>query len=301
MAQALTLYATEHAPTVKAPERIGYAIPPLVAFWGELPVSAITPATCRAYGRQRVKVIRRDPETRLPVETAPASPGTIRKELGILAAAIAWCAENGRLVNAPKVHLPEKPEPRDRWLTRAEAARLIRTAWRNPEWRHVARFVLVALYTGTRKAAVLRLRFMANTSGGHVDTAAGMLYRRARGQAETKKRQPPIRVAPRLLAHLRRWERLGARWVVSFRGQGVASIKTAWARIVAEAGLSDVTPHTLRHTAITWAMQTGAVSIHEAAGYFGVTPDTLQRVYAHHHPDHQQDAVAAVGRGGRKL
>ena len=301
MAQALTIYATEHVPSVKAPERIGYAIPPLVAFWGELPVSAITKATCRAYRRQRVKVIRRDPETGARLETAPASTGTVRKELGILSTALSYCVEEGRLLSAPKVHLPEKPQPRDRWLTRDEAARLVWTAWRHPETRHLARFILVALYTGTRKTAILRLRFMANTSGGYVDTTAGRLFRRATEQAETKKRQPPIPITPRLLAHLRRWERQGARWVISYRGQGVASIKTAWRRIATEAGLKDVVPHTLRHTAITWMMQTGAVEIHQAAGYFGITSDTLERVYAHHHPDHQADAVAAAGRGGRKL
>ncbi|MGI9366831.1 MAG: tyrosine-type recombinase/integrase, partial [Rhizobiaceae bacterium] len=121
-------------------------------------------------------------------------------------------------------------------------------------------------------------------------------------QVETKKRQPSIRITPRLLSHLRRWERDSSRWVIEFRGQGVGSIKTAWKSVVTEAGLAGkgVTPHTLRHTAITWAMQAG-VDIYEAAGYFGVDIETMFKVYAHPHPDHQSNAVAAVGRGGRKL
>jgi len=302
VAEVLSIYASEHAPTVVDPARIAYAIEPLVRFWGDLPVSAIKRETCRAYGRQRRKVTKRDPKTKEVLETAPVSVGTIRKELGTLAAGVGYCASEGYLVNPPTVHLPTKPQPKDRWLTRGEAARLLWAAWRNPEAKHIARFILIGLYTGTRKTAILRLRFMPNTTGGHVDTLNGQMYRRGSAQLETKKRQPPIRIAPRLLAHLRRWESRQDRWVIEFRGQGVGSIKTAWATAVRDAGLSNtgVTPHTLRHTAITWTMQAGG-DIYEAAGYFGVSIETMFKVYAHHHPDHQSDAVAAVGRGGRKL
>lgn len=33
----------------------------------------------------------------------------------------------------------QKPAPRERWLTRDEAARLLRAAWRAPRGRHLAR------------------------------------------------------------------------------------------------------------------------------------------------------------------
>ena len=67
-----------------------------------------------------------------------------------------------------------------------EAARLLWAAYRNPKARHLARFILVALYTGTRSEAILRLRFMPHTAGGHVDTEAGRIYRRGAGQTETR-------------------------------------------------------------------------------------------------------------------
>src|SRR5262249_31707919 len=64
-----------------------------------------------------------------------------------------------------EVWLPPERPPRERWLTRSEAARLIWSAWRYREVQlgnkterrsrqHVARFILVALYTGTRASAV---------------------------------------------------------------------------------------------------------------------------------------------------
>lgn len=299
IAEALNTYGEEHAPNVRDPARIGYAIEALVNWWGDRPVSTITRETCRAYGRDRRKVSQRHPETGEPLEYQQCAPGTIRKELGVLSAALAYCRDEGRLLTPPKVHLPERPAPRERWLTRQEAARMLWAAYRHPETKHIARFILVAIYTGTRKTAILKLRFMPNLSGGYVDTASARLYRRPAGQIETKKKTPPIPIAPRLSAHLRRWERQGARHVVSFEGQGVSSIKTAWASVVRRSGLQDVTPHTLRHTAITWACQSGMAELWELSGYFGLSMETMNKIYAHHHPDYQQNAVAAVG--GRKL
>ena len=303
IARVLTIYAEEHAPHVHDPARIAYAITPLVRHFGDLPLSAITRETCRGYARGRFKATKSNPETGETLEISPIAAGTIRKELGVLAAAVNYCKEEGYVLNPPKVHLPPKPGHKDRWLTRSEAARLLWAAWRNPASKHLASFILIGLYTGTRKTAILRLRFMPNLSGGHVDTSHGLMYRKSAAQAATNKRQPPVKIAPRLLAHLRCGERKGkGRHVVEFDGQGVGSIKTAWATAVRAAGLrgTGLVPHTLRHTAITWAMQAGG-DIYEASGYFGVSMETMFKVYAHHHPDYQKNAVAAIGRGGRKL
>ena len=244
-------------------------------------LSDITGAVCRRYGKARDR-----------------APGTVRKELGTLAAAINHCHAEGYITAAPRVRLPAKPAPRDRWLTRDEAAKLVWAAYRNPKARHLARFVLVALYTGTRSDAILRLQFMPNTVGGWVDTEKGVLYRRGAGEVETKKRTPPVPVPRPLLAHLRRWERQGARFVVEAewnRGERVASLKTAWRTALAASGIDHCTKHDMRHSAITWAMQNGADRWH-AAGFFGLTVDVLESVYGHHHPDHMRSAVEAMGR-----
>ena len=216
----LKIYGEERAHQVKDPERIGYAISALVPILGYLPVGSINGAVCRRYAEARGK-----------------KTGTIRKELGTLQAAINYCHAEGYLTAAPRVTLPAKPPPRDRWLMRNEVARLLWAAYRNPRAKHLVPFILVAVYTGTRSEAVLNLRFMPHTGGGHVDTETGMMYRRAAGQAETKKRQPPIPIPPRLLAHLRRWERNGAKYVVEVDGQRVASVKHAWSTALKKTGI----------------------------------------------------------------
>lgn len=300
VSEALAIYGTEHAPHVADPVRIAYAIEALDAFWGGLPVSAVTPATCRRYGKTRVKPGRRDPRSKEVLEWLPVAPGTIRRELGALRAALTHCQREGHLTSAPSVKLPERPPAKERWITTEEAARLVRAAWRNPQSRHLARFILIGLYTGTRKAAILNLQYQPNTSGGWIDLERGHIHRRGSAQRETKKRQPPAPIPAPLLAHLRRWARSGDRYVVSEGGARIGSIKTAWRRACREAGFDDVTPHTLRHTAITWAMQRGS-QLWAAAGLFGVSVQTLERTYGHQHPDHMKSAVEAMARRPSKL
>ena len=81
---------------------------------------------------------------------------------------------------------------------------------------------------------------------------------------------------------------------VEWNGEPVRSVKTAFGSAVKQAGLpGKVTPHTLRHTAATWLMQRG-VSIWEAAGFLGMSPETLTNVYGHHHPEHLRGAATAI-------
>jgi len=155
----------------------------------------------------------------------------------VLQAAVNHCHAQGYLLTPIKVTLPPMPAPRDHWLTRDEAARLLRAAYRNPKARHLARFILVALYTGTRSNPIRRMQYMPNTSGGWVDTKRGVMYRRAAGESESKKRTPPVPIPRPLLAHLHRWKRQGARYVVEVGGQRVGCLKTAWRTALEEAGI----------------------------------------------------------------
>lgn len=111
----------------------------------------------------------------------------------------------------------------------------------------------------------------------------------------TRKRRSPARLPRQIIAHARRWKRAGATWAVEWRGNRVGSIRSAWRRATADAGLDGITPHTLKHTAITWAISRG-VSIADAAGYFATSAETIERVYWHLSPHFQAGAVAAMER-----
>ena len=148
----------------------------------------------------------------------------------------------------------------------------------------------------------MRREFEPDHGRGWIDLSQGVFYRRPNGRKETNKRQPPVRVPSRLLAHLRRWARLGlaARAIVEWNGEPVRRINKAFRSARNAAGFGpDVVPHTLRHTCATWLAQSG-VPIWEAAGFLGMTAEMFERVYGHHHPDYQRGASEAVSNSARQ-
>jgi len=57
----------------------------------------------------------------------------------------------------------------------------------------------------------------------------------------------------------------------------------------------DVVPHILRHTSATWLMQ-GDSPLSDAAGFLGMSEQTLREHYWHHHPDFQDGVDEAFVR-----
>ena len=295
VSEVLATYGEKHAYKAACPERIGYAIDALNLWWAGRSVSDVSVDSCEQY-IQDMRAGYHAPASEKP--RRPVQDGTIRRELGCLRSALICCKKRGLLETVPPMAFPDKPPAKERWLTRSEAARLIRAARKADRTRYMARFILVGLYTGSRKAVILGLKFAPHPMGGHVDLATQKLYRKARTQRATRKEAPTVTLPRRLLRHLERWQRNGSRWVVENGGLGIADMKNDWEAVRDAAGLPDVTPHTLRHTAITWAMRSGA-NVWHISGYFGVSLDTLEKVYAHHHPDHMLSAVSAANLMGK--
>ncbi|GLS32810.1 integrase [Mesorhizobium albiziae] len=261
--------------------------------------------------------------------TLPAA----RRQLEDLRAALNHYRDEGYIRYAPAIKLPKKAEPKVRWLSRDEAARLIRAAMHMKQsWkgqtserytgRHLARFILIGIYTGTRSAAIFNAAIRPTTGRGYVDLNRGVFYRKAHDAVDTRKRQTPVRIADRLLVHMRRWatteftlgqhtvrrgksknigRMISQDYIVEWEGKPVQSIKNAFRKACKIAGLgwhvwdekkgrnvfkTDVTPHILRHTAATWLMQNGA-SPSDAADYLGMTEPVLRKHYYHQHPDFQ--------------
>jgi integrase len=199
------------------------------------------------------------------------------------------------------VTLPDrKPQRTDYWLKRKEVADRIRAARKSERTKHVARFLLIGIYTGTRPGAILRLQWMPSASGGWFDLETCTLHRRGGEGRQSRKRQPPARIHARLLPHLRRWYKAdkaaGIVNVIHYQGEPVAKLRNSWPTVAQTAGAQrHDAPHIVRHTAATWQMQAGT-PIYEAAGYLGMSPETLWEVYGHHHPEFQKGAARATNR-----
>ena len=328
----LAEYALAKETDVMAPVRLGCAIAALTPFWEGRTVQDVTKATVAAYGRSRGRYFIRwiegeasksrcaftsdlgaaqealktyvaarphnAPKIAPTLEFRPLSAGTIRRELTVLRAAINVAHRDGRLTRPVAVELPQSPPAKERHLTRDEVARLLRAARAEPRARmHLPLFILMGLYTGRRKEALLSLRWPA------VDLRPGGLidFRRP-GEAETKKRRGRVTIPSRLMPHLRNAKKRGTDLghVINDGGVAIGDIKRSFQSACERAGLQGVTPHTLRHTCATWLMQLG-VDKWMASGFLEMSLDTLERVYGHHHPDHDGGAGKAFSQRPRNV
>jgi integrase len=234
------------------------------------------------------------------------SDQTARHDLKTLRTAINWYhREYGPLPSVPKVTLPAKaPQRKDYWLTRDEVAARIRAARKSARTAHVARVLLIGVYTGTRPGAILDLKWLATPSKGWFDLDQCVLHRRGPNARNSRKRQPAARIHTKLLPHLRRWRAQdlarGITSVIHYQCLPVKKLRNSWKTVALLAGASRKdAPHITRHTAATWQMQAGT-NLYEAAGYLGMSPETLWETYGHHHPDFQTEAASAVSKKGTK-
>lgn len=273
VASVLAVYSADRVMAQARPKEALARVERLLDWWKARPCSDVTGKTCRDYASKR-------------------GASAARRELEDLRAALHYAKAEGILEYVPTVTLPDKSPPRARWLTRAELAALVWAAWSYREVQkghatgrrsrqHVARFILVAYYTGSRAGAVCA------ATRAQFDLAGRTFYRRPEGEAETKKRRTPTPLQDRLCAHIERWWRKGiARTnLIEFNGRPVLRVSKAFARAAKDAGLTGVSPHTLRHTAATHLMMAGA-DLDWAAKLLGMTRKTLEDNYWHFHPSH---------------
>jgi len=103
-----------------------------------------------------------------------------------------------------------------------------------------------------------------------------------------------VRILSKLLEEMKEWKQDNP-YVISFEGCPVADIKKAFGAAARRAGVSDVSPHTLKHTAVTWAFMAG-MTLEQATDYFSTSRDTLEDVYRSYSPHAQKEAAAIMDR-----
>lgn len=294
-AEVLTMYARDQPRDKPSLALIGYHLKALLPFWGSKTLADVKGSTCRAYAKSR-EYSTSKALAKLKIGDAlspsrPLSPSTSRRELKTLQAAINHWHKESPLAAVPKVTLPPENPRRERVLERSEVARLLWAA-RKLKFNHVARFILISVYTGTRHAAILGLRWSPALAGGHIDIERGIVFRRGAAERETSKRRPPVQLPGRIRSRVARWQAMDGHdvsHVIHYHGQRIAKMKRAWAKVVKEAGLGpDVTPHVLRHTCASWLLWEGK-SIWDVAGVIGADASTVERVYGHHRRIKQDD------------
>lgn len=305
IADIVIVYSEEKAQQTARPKETVAMLERITDFFGDMLLTEIKGQTCRDYASDRGNL------------------GGARRDLETMRAAVNYYHAEHTLDMVPKITLPEKGMPRQKWLTRSEIARLLLVSmgwipvssdietrqlkWKRSGWRypHLTRLLMIGLYTGTRLSATLNLQWMPNTTGGHIDLDRGVIYRRADGERVAhNKRRTPVKIPRRLMRFLHYWRKADTsidergrevtlRYAVHYSGEKIVKPHKAFRSIRSLAGFDDdVTPHVLRHTRATWLAQAG-VEIEQAAASLGMTSEEFERTYAHAHPDFQQQAANA--------
>ena len=252
VADVINIYCTDVATKINRPSELGQRAAALLSFFASKTLAEINGSLCRAYVARR-----QDPFS------------MARHELEDLRAAINHHRKEGLCNAIVEVLLP----PRARRVndsTRSEAAKMIWAAWRYREAqkghltgrrsrKHIARFMLVALYTGTRSA-----RYAEPRSGPQraavtsTSTRACSIGERQADRNEKATADDPLtRQAPRPSSPMEQ-ARPCAEVRDRVRGKAGRPVRGRSQESRPTPKVKDVTPHVLRHTAVTWAMQNWA-------------------------------------------
>lgn len=300
----------------------------LLAYWGGRFVDDIDMETCAEFAEH----VHLDPD-RPEKPGKRLAPSVVRRCLEDLRAAVKLYVKARRMASGGDYvfDLPPPNPPRYGFFTRSQIARLVWAAYRKkrtysytgkrarPEnrgktvetsarpRRHIARFLLTAVATGTRTERIERASFYQEPGRPWIDVDGGIFYRAWDGEfVPDNKGADPIRLPKRLVAHMRRWKRNGARYLIEHQEGKSGSTASAFFRLLrevlseAEIAAMDLNRHALKHTCATWLMMAG-MPMGEIAGYLSTSEKTIRRHYGHHHPDHQQGVGNAftTGSAGR--
>ena len=250
----------------------------ILAHFGPMDPMAITAQDCRDYARARRAAGRND--------------GAIWTETGHLRTALVWAAKPGRrlIPEAVEIERPQKPAPKDRWLTREEVDKLLAAATQP----HIRLAIVLMLSTAARVGALLELTW------ARVDFERGVINLRAEADGPRKGRAvPPMNRTARAALEAARPAALSDH-VIEWAGEPVKCILKGVKSTATKAGVKGVSPHVLRHTAAVWMASSG-VPMDKISAYLGHSNAAFTaRVYAKFAPEHLREAGEALEIGGLK-
>lgn len=237
--------------------------------FGHLRPDQVTRDLCRLYRDERYKAGRK--------------PATVRKELEVVRAGLNFFKKGGLAV----FELPPQPPAKERFLDKAEARALMRGARR---FSHIRAFIALSLATGARQSALLdltwdRVNFTRRTITLALNDA----------KDEQRKKRATVPMTNRAYRYLRVLHAARTcNHVIEWGGHRVLSVKKGFAAAAARAGLKDITPHILRHTAASW-MAEADVPMFDISRYLGHSDTRVtERRYAKLSPSHLRRAAGAL-------
>jgi integrase len=266
----LERYYHEHARNLPSAPQVRYAIESLREFFG-----TATIADFRKKDQEQMAATLRE---------RGRAESYISRILSVAKAALRRAYDNEEIAAIPPIIRLPRGEPRDRVLTLQETAALFNAALNGAQFL----FLLLAFGTGARPSAILELRRL------QLDFDRKVIRLNPPGRKQTKKRRAVVPMAPTVMHWL---DSTGSGYVVNHAG--LRYTKDGWdsifARLVKRAGVTGVSPYTIRHTIAT-EMATRGVPWLEIKTFLGHRIDSsdITGHYVHMRPDDLRGAVAAL-------
>ena len=277
--------------------RLQYACKPLIEYFGDSDVTQLIESHVEQYIASRSKSV---------------TDGTIKRELGTLSAAFnhAIKKHHWRIGNpCSKAEVPKEPKGRVRYLTHAEAQRLLLAAEAPVNGEGMALtsqyksavlmdFIELALNTGCRKAELSNLKWE------HVDFSTRLLYLEETKSGEWQ--TVPINEEARkvLVRRIRLRDGVCPKtpWVFFHLtpalntkvGDRVKNVRKAFSTACRRAGIDNFHINDLRHTFASWLVMDG-VPLYEVSKLLRHSSIKMTERYAHLAPDHLHQVVADRG------
>ncbi|MBO6505114.1 MAG: site-specific integrase [Kordiimonadaceae bacterium] len=213
-------------------------------------------------------------------------PAMLREYLLEMKTTLQMAVNHNIIDRAPPILLPPKSPPRDRFLTKKEAEAL----WNAAYSAHVKLFIQLSLVTGARKEALLQLTWdRVNLIDARIDFNDP-------NRPITNKRRPLSPITQETVATLKTAKQFAeTSHVIEFNGKPLKDIKKGFALAAQKAGLEGVTPHTLKHTAISWLAQ-GGRPIEGISAMTGTNANTVRRIYQKFAPEYLQEEAEILAK-----
>jgi len=276
LASVLSSYYENHGKHVASAEQIRVSMRHWLAFFGEATIGDLYSIPLQEQFHEWLR-------DKGQVNTS------INRNLAVGQSAINRAWKRGEIKACPHIPMLEKgpSAPRGRPMEPSEIRLMIDEA---PS-EHLVDFIYWMLGTAARPSAILDLRWE------QVDFENGVVRLNADGRQQNKKRRPTVKLPPALkVRHCQNGQYPKSGPVISYNGEAVKSVRTAWRRTRTKVGLDDqVNAYSLRHTAARWMRKEGipAWDVSAQLGHKSREFSMTER-YAPYSPDYMKKSVAAL-------
>ncbi len=198
------------------------------------------------------------------MEEGPAA-GTVNRELQTLSHLLSMAVEWGWIDYKPcKIKKLKENEGRIVYLSRDQVVRLYKAAAKD-DCPYIYPFIRIGVETGMRRMEIMSIRIE------HIDVGKRTIFiPKAKAGSRTQPMTPSL--AEYLRAYLKQLPKEGWLFPAESKTGHTVEIKKQFKRVVEAAGLDpdEITPHVMRHTAISHLVQAG------------VDLPTVKRISGHH-------------------